>query len=211
MPALSQERAHQHDEYQHQCCKQKMKYKLHYNLTFFFSHNQLVYVSSSFILFWKTVFNLHFDVFIHSSIMSQLMTASAPMPASNIPALIQSYCSYCIYQIAYLADICNMTDVCWCDYCHLLNKHCWLVSSMQDIKELLMLKRFCQPSMSLPITSSVNTVAPTIRQHPKVTATATLCFRMQPRWLSPVSFKLTKWPPQNTVRLYLQHACMSQL
>ena len=211
MSVPSQKRAHWHDEYQHQCCKQKMKYKLCYNLISSFSHNQFACALLSFILSWETVFNLCFNIFIHSSIMSQPMTASAPMPVSNISALIQLCCLHCIHQVACLANTCNMIDVCWCDYCHLLNKHCQPVNSMQGIKKLLMLRKFCQPSTPLSTASSVNTVVPTIRWHPKVTTTAMLYFKTQPRWSSPVSFKLIKWLLWSTVRLYLWYIHTSQL
>ena len=159
----------------------------------------------------ESVFIIHFNFYISSLIMLQFITSSAPASMSNISALIQPCCAHCVHQVVCLADTCNVTDVCQCDYCHLLNKHCWPVSSMQDIKKSLMSRKFCQPSTSLPITFSINTIMPIIKQCLKVTTITTLHFRMWPRWPSSVSFKLTKWLPWSVVRLHQQCICMSQL
>ena len=90
-----------------------------------------------------------------------------------------------ICQVAYLADACNVTNVHQCNYYCSLNKLCHPVSSMQDIGESLMSKRFCP--------------------------TTTLYFVMQCREPSPMSFKLTKLLLWSVARLHLWCACMSQL
>ena len=112
----------------------------------------------------KTVFSLHFNVFIYSLTMSQFITSSASAPVSNVLILIQPCCAYCVCQIACLADACNVTDIHWCDYYCLLNKHYWPVSSIQGIRELLMSRRFHSPSMLPPTTFFTSIVTPTIRQ-----------------------------------------------
>ena len=188
-----------------------MKYKLCYYLISSSLCHQLACAPSSFILSWKAVFSLCFDIFIYSSMMSQSITPPAPAPASNILALIQLCCLCCVHQVACLADACNVTNVCQCDYCCLLNKLCHPVSSMQDIEELLMLRRFHQTSMLLSITFYVKTVTSIIRWCLKVTATAMLCFIMQCKGPSPVSFKLTKLLLWSAVKLHLWCVCISQL
>ena len=157
------------------------------------------------------MFSLCFDIFIHSLTISQPVAALAPMLANNIPVLIQPCCLCCVHQIACFTDICNVTNVHWCDYCCLLNKLCYPVSSMQDVRELLISKRFHLTLTLLPTAFCVNTVMSTTRLWPKVTTTALLYFMMQHRGPSPVSFKLTKSSLWNAVRLHLQHICISQL
>ena len=164
-----------------------------------------------FILSWYTVFSLHFNIFIHSSTMSQSAAASAPTLTSNVLALIQLCYLCCVCQIVHLANACNVTDVYWCDHCCLLNKHCWLINSMQGVKELLMSKRFHQISMLPSTTFFVNIATPTTKLQAKVTTTVMLHFIMWCRWLSPVSFKLTKLLLQSAAKLHQQYACISQL
>ena len=136
--------------------------------------------------------NIFFNVFISSSTMLQLITASASVLANNILVLIQLYYLYYVCQIVCFADICNVINVHWCDYCYLLNKLCHPVSSMQNIKKLLISRRFCSILMSPLIIFFVNIVVLTIRWQIKVITTAILCFVMQYRWFSSVNFKLIK-------------------
>ena len=138
------------------------------------------------------MFSLCFNIFIHSLIMLQSVTVSAPMLVNNISVLIQSCCLCYVHQIMCFADICNIMNVCWCDYCHLLNKLCHLVSSMQNIKKLLMSRRFCSISMPPPTTFCASTVAPTTRLQFKTTIKTMLHFVMWHRGFPPVSFKLIK-------------------
>ena len=157
------------------------------------------------------MFSLHFNIFIHFLIISQSVTASASTPASNILILIQFYYLYCIHQIICFTNICNATDVYQCIYYCSLNKLYCLMSSMQDIKKSLMLKRFCQTSMPLSITSYIRTVTSIIRWCLKVTTTAMLCFIMWCKGFSFVSFKLTKLLLWNVMKLHLWCVCTSQL
>ena len=138
------------------------------------------------------MFRLYFNIFIYSLIILQSMTVSASVLVSNISVLIQFCCLYCVYQIVCLADICNVINVCWCDYCCLLNKLCCLMSSMQDVKKSLMLKRFCLISILLPITFFINIITLTIRQQIRIIIIAMLHFIMWYRKPSLISFKLIK-------------------
>ena len=159
----------------------------------------------------KAVFSLHFDIFIYSSTMSQFITSSAPALMNNISVLIQPCCVCYIHQVAHFINACNVTDVHWCNYYHLLNKHCWLVSSMQSIEKLLMSRKFHSPSMLLSTASFTSIIASIIRQQAKGTTIAMLHFVMQHKWSSPTSFKLIRSLLQSAVRLHQQCACMSQL
>ena len=171
-----------------------MKYKLCYYLTSSSLHHQLACAPSLFILSQKAVFSLCFDVFIYSSMMSQPITPSAPVLVSNISALIQSCYSHCIHQVVCFADVCNVMNVHQCNYYCSLNKLCCLVSSMQDIEELLISRRFHQTSMPSSIAFYIRTVTSIIRQCSKVTTITTLHFMIQHKEPSPISFKFTKLP-----------------
>ena len=127
-----------------------------------------------------------------SSTILQPVTSSVPVSVNNILTLIQLCCLCCVCQIVCFVNTCNVINVYWCDYCCLLNKFCCLISSMQDVKKLLILKRFCSTSMLLSIAFCASTVASTTKLWPKVTATAILCFVMQCRESSLVSFKFIK-------------------
>ena len=138
------------------------------------------------------MFSFCFNVFIYFLTILQSVTASASVLASNVLVLIQFYCLYCVYQIAHFADACNVINVHQCNYCCLLNKFYCLMNSMQDVEESLMSRSFSSTSMLPPTASCISIVTPTTRLQPKVIATAMLCFVMQYRWFSPVSFKFTK-------------------
>ena len=95
------------------------------------------------------MFSLYFDIFIYSLIMLQFMIASVFVLVSNILLLIQLYYLCYVYQIVYLADVCNVMNVHQCNYCHSLNKLYCLMSSMQNIEKLLILKKIYQTLMLL--------------------------------------------------------------
>ena len=149
------------------------------------------------------MFSFCFNVFIHSLIILQPVTVSASTLMSNILALIQPCCLCCVHQVICLADVCNVTDVCWCDYCHSLNKLCHLVSSMQDVEESLMSRRFFSTLTPPPTTSCASIITSTTRLQLKITAIAMLHFIIWHKESSPVSFKLIKSLLWSAVKLHL--------
>ena len=140
-----------------------MKYKLYYNLTSSSSHYWFIYALLLFILFWKAVFNLCFNIFIYSLTILQPVTPSTSILMNNVLILIQSYYLHYIYQIAHFANVYNITNVYQCNYYHLLNKFCCLVSSMQDVGKLLMSRKFCLILTLLLIAFYIRTVTLIIR------------------------------------------------
>ena len=126
----------------------------------------------------KAVFSLCFNIFIYFLMMSQFIASSTPMLMSNVLVLIQPCCVCCVHQITCFADICNVTNIHWCDYYCSLNKHCQSVSSMQDVGKLLMSRRFHSFSTSLSTASFISIIVSTIKWWAKGTAIATLHFMM---------------------------------